>query len=325
MNRLDIMGSPKPCFIWPDTEARWSSGRDDKIYVEHSPHAGGKYVITDSARFHLEDQGLAKDHRARLTTWLVKQRQLGVDFPEVTVSVIEQAKRAKPLPVAERADKLLRHISDQLASVGSYSYFSEDDFGLLICSESLALGDVLYLIEYLEHEGWLEYGPNKRTQLELRITVPGHSRIEELQTNADSSQAFVAMWFDDSMDEVYEMGIEPAIRDAGYEPRLIKLKPHINKIDDEIIAEIRRSRFIVADFSHGEDGARGSVYFEAGFALGLGLPVFFSCRDHKDHVLHLDTRQYHHTMWKTPAELRKDLYHKIRSILGEGPEPAQPQ
>ena len=41
--------------------------------------------------------------------------------------------------------------------------------------------------------------------------------------------------------------------------------------DDEIIAEIRRSRFLVADFTHGED-REGVVYFEAGFALGLAIP-----------------------------------------------------
>jgi hypothetical protein len=35
----------------------------------------------------------------------------------------------------------------------------------------------------------------------------------------------------------------PAIRDSGYEPMRIDRKEHINKIDDEIIAEIRRSCF----------------------------------------------------------------------------------
>ena len=48
---------------------------------------------------------------------------------------------------------------------------------------------------------------------------------------------------------------------------------------DRILAEIRKSKFVVADFtSCGECiacdkcehiGARGGVYFEAGFALGL--------------------------------------------------------
>lgn len=47
---------------------------------------------------------------------------------------------------------------------------------------------------------------------------------------------------------------------------MIGSKEHSNKIDDEIIGEIRRSAFIVADFT----GHRGGVYFEAGFAMGLG-------------------------------------------------------
>ena len=63
-------------------------------------------------------------------------------------------------------------------------------------------------------------------------------------------------------------GIMPGIEDAGYKPYLVDEDEHIDKIDDKIIAEIRRSRFIVADFTHGEKGARGGVYFEAGFALG---------------------------------------------------------
>ena len=65
------------------------------------------------------------------------------------------------------------------------------------------------------------------------------------------------------------------IEDAGYEAVRIDEKEHTNKIDDEIIAEIRRSRFVVADFTQGKDGARGGVYYEAGFAHGLGIEVIF--------------------------------------------------
>ena len=51
------------------------------------------------------------------------------------------------------------------------------------------------------------------------------------------------------MDEVWERGFCPAIRDAGYEPVRIDQQEHVNKIDDEIIAEIHRARFVVADFT----------------------------------------------------------------------------
>ena len=54
-----------------------------------------------------------------------------------------------------------------------------------------------------------------------------------------------------------------------------------NSIDDEIIAEIRRSWFVVADFTcgtvphEGKEVAipRGGVYYEAGFAQGLNVPL----------------------------------------------------
>ena len=146
------------------------------------------------------------------------------------------------------------------------------------------------------------------------ITVLGYQRIAEMVTNPDSAQAFVAMWFGDEMDRVYDRAVDPAIREAGYQPVRIDRKPDVNKIDDEIIAEIRRSRFIVADFTHGEDGARGGVYFEAGFAFGLGIPIIYTCRKDAIDKIHFDTRQYHHTVWENEGELR-DLLEKRILVL----------
>ena len=130
------------------------------------------------------------------------------------------------------------------------------------------------------------------------------------------------MWFDESMMAVYQEGIEPAIRAAGYRPLRIDQKEHINRIDDEIIAEIRRSRFLVADFTQGGEGARGGVYYEAGFAQGLGLPVVFTCRKDSLDDLHFDTNHYNHIAWSTPEELRDKLRNRILAApqLGEGPE-----
>ena len=58
----------------------------------------------------------------------------------------------------------------------------------------------------------------------------------------------------------------------------IDQKEHLNRIDDEIIAEIRRTRFLVADCTQGETGPRGGVYYEAGFAHGLKIPVVMKFR-----------------------------------------------
>jgi hypothetical protein len=130
-----------------------------------------------------------------------------------------------------------------------------------------------------------------------------------------SGQAFVAMWFARRLYAAYSKGIKPAIVAAGYKPMIIRMKEHANKIDDEIITEIRNSTFVVADFT----GQRGGVYFEAGIAMGLGVPVIWTC--HKDEIenLHFDIRQYNCVVWTTPDDLMKRLQRRIRHVVGEGP------
>ena len=156
-------------------------------------------------------------------------------------------------------------------------------------------------MDYLHKKGWMEEvteGPYPT----FRLTIEGYVHLAELEkTNIDSSQAFVAMWFSDSTRPVWEDGIELAIKNTGYKPKRIDKKEHVNKIDDEVIAEIRRSRFVVADFTHGRGGARGGVYYEAGFAHGLNIPVIFTCRKNALKRIHFDTRQYNHICLGKPG------------------------
>jgi hypothetical protein len=87
---------------------------------------------------------------------------------------------------------------------------------------------------------------------------------------------------------------------------------HLNKVDDEIIAEIRRSRFLVADFTCEEGKVRGGVYFEAGFASGLNIPIIWTCKTTSMKDLHFDTRQYPHIEWKDSTE----LYSRLKARIG---------
>jgi hypothetical protein len=155
-----------------------------------------------------------------------------------------------------------------------------------------------------------------------RMSPGGWLRFEELQKKlVQSSQAFVAMWFDQTMDEPYENGLQRAIYDSGYDPRRVDQQHHhLNKVDDEIIAEIRRSRFLVADFTCNPGQVRGGVYFEAGFAMGLNVPIIWTCRDTSKKDLHFDTRQYPHIVWKDSTDLYTQLTARIGALLGDGPK-----
>jgi nucleoside 2-deoxyribosyltransferase len=111
-------------------------------------------------------------------------------------------------------------------------------------------------------------------------------------------------------------GIE---RSQYYRALRVDAVQHNEKIDDRIVAEIRRSGLVVADFT----GQRPGVYYEAGLARGLGIRVISTCRESETDKLHFDTRQYNHIVWKAAADLAAQLHDRIAATaLPKGWVPA---
>ena len=321
------------CRIW-DTPALVRQEDYGNREIVKSPRTGGTYELRMSGKAMLancDDQV-----KSRLTTWLISHRKVGEEIPVIDRDVIEDVERRRGLAVHERVDGLLRYIAEETYIVGEKillylppegnlypAMLSIDDrksgywrnMQARAYSESSSTGELDFLLDYAKTEGWIEGKMG-----EYVVTVNGYSRLSELdKIEVDSSRAFVAMWFDSSLNDAWEQGIRLGVEDAGYEAIRIDDKEHVNKIDDEIIAEIRRARFVVADFTQGKDGARGGVYYEAGFANGLNIPVIFSCRKDKLAEVHFDTRNYNHITWKSPTELRRKLSKRIAAVIGEGP------
>jgi len=123
------------------------------------------------------------------------------------------------------------------------------------------------------------------------------------------------MWFDKSLDDAWTNGFDPAIRAAGFMPVRIDAKDYVGGVSDQIIAEMRRSNFVVADYT----GQRSGVYFEAGFALGLGLTVFPTCRADEVDNLHFDIKHLNTLVWSSPSELMARLSKRIVAVIGTGP------
>jgi len=147
------------------------------------------------------------------------------------------------------------------------------------------------------------------------LTAKGWERVYELETkgNPFSNKIFIAMWFDKSMTEAWENGIRTAIKDVfpGFAPIRIDYEEHNNEIVDEIIANIRESRFVIADFT----GQRNGVYYEAGFAVGLNKPIIMACRVADFKNCSFDTNHRNHIVWKDPEDLRIKLINRIRATI----------
>ncbi|MXY06702.1 MAG: hypothetical protein F4171_14135 [Gammaproteobacteria bacterium] len=322
------------CAIWATPATTLPTDRDGLTC--DSPRVGGRYFISGSAAAVI--RAIDDRLKVRLTTWLVQQRAHGEDCPEITTGTIDEVKGWREPSVFDRADGILKYLSNRAISIGSRFQFSIEweaggerfetplkdaqrtYFELLAHSDSCRSEELEFLLGYLSDQGLVErHGVNTLEQW-CALTFSGYARLETLEQNVSpSSKGFVAMWFDPSMKAARDEGIKPAIRLSGYEPVVIDEKEHAGRIDDEIVSEIRRSRFVVADFTHGEDGARGGVYYEVGFAHGLGIPAILTCRSDKVAELHFDTRQYNHIVWKSPEELRTKLAKRISAVIGDGP------
>jgi hypothetical protein len=224
----------------------------------------------------------------------------------------------KDLPVLEKVDRLLKMYEKKSYEQGlKYTFTASlNEQSQTWCLDESELRQIRRLaidMQYIQ-ESKIESGA-----CEDYIAPKGWERLSTIQSiNPNSNKAFIAMSFDDSLGDCYLEAIKPAIEEAGYIPVRVDSYEHVNKIDDEIVSQIlsqiRGSRFLVADLTL----ERCNVYYEAGFANGLRIPIFYTARDNA--ILHFDVRQYNCILWSDSDhnKFKIALARRIQAVLGKG-------
>ncbi len=218
-----------------------------------------------------------------------------------------------PKSVLEKTSLLLQYIARNSKHPGHEILVAFNDYPICFCKNAEELtfhlrglediGDIMRLHRVIE--GYT-----------LFLTAKGWQRVENLnKPNMESKQAFVAMWFNEQMDEPFEKGILPLEdkNETGFKMLRIDQKHFNDKICDHIIAEIKQSRFMIADCTE----LRSAVFFEAGYAMGMGLPVVFTCREGTDIKKCFDTDHYNHIVWKDADDLKNKLRDRILATIGK--------
>lgn len=182
-----------------------------------------------------------------------------------------------------------------------------------------------------------EYGYLKASDSNIEtwaLTLAGWERVRQIREVARAkNDAFVAMWFHPGMDNLWRDGFHPALAGQSWNPVRIDQEHFSGRIDDEIMKRVRRSGLLIADIT----GARHGVYFEAGFAMGLGVPVIWTCNqgwrtqlqtevnpnnlaeptfEEKSwfDVAHFDTRTFQHILWKDAEDLKRQLSTRLEAL-----------
>lgn len=268
--------------------------------------------------------------RAKLTTWISDQNMLGIKWPALSPDALDSVMSMRPMRFAKKNDRFFQWLArigyrpgGMALPFGGTESVGTETIKFMVMRWTEAVDDQEYhgLVHALATDGLITDAGGRYI-----LTARGLNRLDDVDAlGAANDQAFVAMWFDPSMEAAFEEGIAPGLKDAGYQAFRIDRKEHANKIDDEIVAEIRRSRFIVADFTCGTVDAagalvgipRGGVYYEAGLAQGLGMPVIWTVRADQIGLVHFDTRQFNHITWEKPEDLRKRIYQRVAAVIGE--------
>lgn len=164
------------------------------------------------------------------------------------------------------------------------------------------------MLHHLGEKKFIEMGAGS-----YELTVSGWAFVETLQqTTRTSKQAFIAMDFSNEFDELRENGIVPAIAGSNFDAFCLKGLEHNDHIDDRMVLEIRKSRFVVAEVST----ANANVYFEAGLALGAGIPVIWLCSDSEKHIRKFDVEHFNHIFYKDSRSLKERLQTRIQATMG---------
>jgi hypothetical protein len=262
----------------------------------------GKYFIDDHS-------GITPDNKHLLAGYLYMQRnrERRDKYPLITAHEILNDIRIPTTP-SRKLDYLLRAMDDiskgrigagfsihrqlNMETIETEQYVQIDIDRTLHLPPAFAyavnLAEISEMIKLLCRNGYLsleeleDYENDrqsiyKKNPYRYTINAEGYKRIESLRnTNAESNKVFIALQFrteDGSTRDDLITAIKAACTECGFEAGTVNETPYNHGIADEIMASIKRSKFVVVDYTYGNKGA----YFEAGYARGIGRPLIRCC------------------------------------------------
>lgn len=336
----------------------------------------GEVIITDVAA-----DSLSKYSSILWKLSAICRRRTRQGLPPIELNydnLVDISKNVKqPSTVLEAQDRVIHFFAKESDLRGSWIRYDYNSHLDVMIKDTKEMSFVLRL---LNEQGYLDFRmsgedemilnqPDKQpasfekfmhqeSSLDVRLTGKGWAKYDEIiRPSTVSDKAFIAMWFSQQTRKLRE-ALKVGIEAAGYDPIIADEEDYTGNIMDFVLASIRRSKFIVADFTampekiegyknvdgnkidHIKGGVRGGVYYEAGFAKGLNIEVIHTCKDDSESKsrLHFDVAQENTIFWSDkeiehttvrkitmrkdniePINLSEKLYDRIIGLFGPGP------
>ncbi len=227
---------------------------------------------------------------------------------------------ATPLPsVSEQANNLVRWLGENLKGPGERDQIESATHQFIVGARTAKGLDLIvdHLFEAQILSGNQAKFLDGNSSSNATLTFRGWEYFDQLQRGeVDSRTAFMAMKYGDAnADHLVNQVFRPAVAQTGFALVRLDDRPEAGLIDDRLRVQIRTARFLIADLSHGNQGA----YWEAGYAEGLGKPVIYTCerKAFEREKTHFDTNHHLTVLWdvENPAQAAEQLKATIRATL----------
>ena len=233
---------------------------------------------------------------------------------EISASTMNEIINSFSLPsVKEQADNMIIWLCETFQHPGKKIY-EKIDF-LISLIGALDLDNVKFIVRSLYRDRMFINYDDRALEIDDTISVMLSTDAwvkydELLRATEDSRSAFMAMKFGDmQLERIYKEQIKQAVSEAGFEIKKLDEEPRAGLIDDRLRVEIRKSKFLIADLTHDNNGA----YWEAGYAEGLGKQVIYTCR--KGVKTHFDTNHHLTVFWEDTEEGLKEFREYLKATI----------
>lgn len=309
---MDINNYREPCTICKTPISPNAMGfKDVNCYEVKCPYCG-LVDMTENMKAILE----ANPYFPNLSFWIREQNDVNDIVPVLTEDKIQEYFNIPDKLLRNRYEVFIQDSAKEKEIVFYDDNYNTENIDLCKITWSKTNNDLRILINKALTENHISLKAQYTDRTTYIITFDGLEYLESLGYQTVSNKIFMAFQFNDEMKKQFEGPIRRAVADAS-ENKLEAVRvsssttDHDTKIDDELIAMIKSSKAVIADFT----GNRTAVYYEAGYAMGLGIPVIWTCRDTDIDDLSFDTRQYPHIIWKDEDDLYKQVVNRLKAKI----------
>ena len=269
----------------------------------------GEFVIEKSLQAILDSN---QYNQLRIGSWIREQNSSGIT-PELNAIDFANLISLKDKKINQKYELLLKYVYSEKTIQIQLADLNRLYLVLFWCEDIKEFNMLLSKAVELNH---LKLKFDGMSVKEYIITYDGKEFIENLGLDNNSNKIFMAFHFTEEMKKEFESTIKRAVIDSS-EGKLEAVRvsssatDHDAKIDDELIGMIKSSKAVIADFT----GNRTAVYYEAGFAMGLGIPVIWTCKKDDVDKLSFDTRQYPHIIWENEDDLYNQVVNRLKAKI----------